>query len=155
MKTQVLLTLIALGAISACTTSAVAAEIGAAKENYVNVRGQPSFVGEIITRLKKGEEVAILEEITVEKPKPGEPGKWFRIAMPANTPVWVYSPLVDPTSKTVTPKRLNLRAGPGENYSVVGRLDQNAVVKEISKKGDWMEIEMPPNTYAFVAAELL
>src|SRR5437870_555106 len=130
MKTQVLLILIALGTTSAWTTLTGGAEIGAAKENYVNVRGQPSFVGEIVTRLKKGEEVAILEEIMVEKPKPGEPGKWFKIAMPANTPVWVYSPLVDPTSKTVAPRRLNLRAGPGENYSVVGRLDQGAAVKE-------------------------
>jgi hypothetical protein len=28
--------------------------------------------GEIITRLKKGEEVTILEEVTLEKSKPGE-----------------------------------------------------------------------------------
>jgi len=27
--------------------------------------------------------------------------------------------------------------------------------KEIRRKDEWIEIEMPPNTYAFVAAELL
>src|SRR5690242_682802 len=52
-----------------------AEELAVVREN-LNVRGQPSFAGEIITRLKKGEEVTILEEITLEKPKPGQPSKW-------------------------------------------------------------------------------
>jgi uncharacterized protein YgiM (DUF1202 family) len=155
MKTNYWFALLALLAVAPAVRPVSAAETAVTKDDNVNVRGQPSFVGEIITRLKKGEEVTVLEDITVEKPKPGEPGHWVKIGMPANTPVWVFSPFIDPGSGTVIPKKLNLRAGPGENYSVVGRLDRGASIKEIRRKDEWIEIEMPPNTYAFVAAELL
>ena len=126
-----------------------------AKEGHVNVRGQPSLVGEVITQLKKGEQVVVLEEVAATKPKTNEPPKWARIQMPANTPVWVSAPLIDPATKTVKVSRLNLRAGPGENYSVVGRLPRGTSVTEIRRVEDWMEIETPPGAYAFVAADLL
>jgi len=149
-----LVVLTLLGAVPVVAT-ANAEEIAVVRENNLNVRGQPSFVGEIITRLKKGEEVTILEEVTLEKSKPGEPSKWAKIKMPANTPVWVSSLFIEPVDKRVLIKRLNVRAGPGENYSVVGRLEQGAVIKEISTKGDWLEIELPSDAYAFVAADRL
>src|SRR4030095_14864371 len=149
------LVLLALLAAAPVVATANAEELAVVRENNLNVRGLPSFVGEIITRLKKGEEVTILEEITVEKPKPGEPSKWAKIKMPSNTPVWVSSLFIDPVDKKVLIKRLNVRAGPSEDYSVVGRLEQGAVIKEISTKGDWLEIELPSNAYAFVAADRL
>ncbi|MBI3417077.1 MAG: SH3 domain-containing protein [Verrucomicrobia bacterium] len=131
------------------------AETATARENNVNVRGQPSLTGEVITRLKQGEAVTVLDEIFLLKPKTGEPAKWAKIAMPANTPVWVATVFLDASNKTVMPKRLNLRAGPGENFSVVGRLEHGVAVKPISVKEDWTEIEQPPGTYAYVAADLL
>ena len=57
--------------------------------------------------------------------------------------------------KTVSVKKLNLRAGPGENYSVLGVIESGTPVKEIQVKGDWMEIEAPADAYAFVAAMYL
>ena len=39
----------------------------------------------------------------------------------------------------VVPNRLNLRAGPGENYSVLGRLEKGAAVKSIRTIEEWME----------------
>lgn len=121
----------------------------------VNVRGQASLSGEVITQLKRGERVTVLEEITLPKPKEGEPAKWFRIALPANTPVWVSSEFVDPSSKTITATRLNVRAGPGENFSIVGRLEKGAQVKEIRVVNKWMEIEPPQQAHAFVASEFI
>src|SRR5689334_12979685 len=59
------------------------------KQEAVNVRGQASFIGEVITHLKKGETVTVLEEIALKKPKKDEPAKWAKILMPTNTPVWV------------------------------------------------------------------
>jgi SH3-like domain-containing protein len=134
----------------------IAAAAGAvAKEDRINVRALPSLSGEIITQLQKGEEVAVLEEITPAKPAPNEPSKWARIRMPANTPVWVFASFIEPESKAVKATRLNLRAGPGENFSVVGRLERGAKVNEIRIVEDWMEIEAPESAYAFVAANLL
>lgn len=136
-------------------TAANGEEVAVVTENHINVRGQPSLTGEVITQMKKGEKVVILEEIPAAKPKTGEPAKWVRIRMPANTPVWIFASFIDPNSKTVNVSRLNLRAGPGENYSVVGRLDRDETVKEIRTIEDWMEIETPDKAYAFVAAEYL
>lgn len=135
--------------------SAKGQETAVVKDDHVNVRGQPKMNSEVVTRLKKGESVTILEEITPEKPRKGEPPRWYRIVLPVNTPVWVNLAFIDPTNKTVLSKRLNVRAGAGENYSVLGRLEKGAPVKEISQKNTWLEIEAPTNAYAFVAADLV
>jgi len=132
-----------------------AEEAAVVKKDRVNVRAQASMRSEVITQLKKGETVTVLEEITPKKRKRGEPANWARIQLPPNTTVWVYAPYVEPTNHSVNIKRLNLRAGPGENYSVIGRLDRGTEVKEIRADGNWMEIEAPTNAYAFVDAELL
>ena len=130
-------------------------ETGITKQDAINVRGQPSFIGEVITKLRKGESVTLLEEITRAKTKKDEPARWFRIAMPTNTPVWVNANFIDPAGKTVTPKKLQIRGGPGENFSVVGTLEKGAVVKEIRKTNDWMQIETPADAYGFVAVDLI
>jgi uncharacterized protein YgiM (DUF1202 family) len=121
----------------------------------VNVRAQAALTGEVITQLRRGEHVTILEEIAVPQPKEGEPAKWCRIALPSNTPVWVHSEFIDPSTKKVTASRLNVRAGPGDNFSVVARLDRGATVKEIRTVNKWIEIEPPPGAQAFVAANFL
>lgn len=130
-------------------------EAAVVKQNAVNVRGQAAINSEVVTHLKKDEQVMILEEITLKKPKLDEPAKWYRIALPSSCAVWVNANYIDGATKTVKPKRLNLRSGPGENYSVLGRIEQGTVVKEIEAKGDWLKIEAPAQSYAFVAAHLL
>lgn len=132
-----------------------AEETAVVKGSRINVRGRPALIGEVITQLQQGEKVVILEEITLSSPATNEPSKWLRIQMPAQTPVWVYAPFVDPATKTVKVSRLNLRGGPGENFSVVGRLERGASVREIRRVEDWMEIETPPGAYAFIAADLV
>lgn len=123
--------------------------------NNVNVRGRAAFNGEVIAKLTKGDAVTVLEEITLENPKADEPVKWAKIVFPTNAHVWVHASFIDTTNKTVVPNKLNLRAGPGENFSVVGSLEKGEPVKEIITKGDWMEVEAPTNAYAFIAAQFL
>src|SRR5438045_2191739 len=53
-----------------------AEETAVIKEQTINVRGQPSLIGEVITQLKRGEKVVILEEISISKPKKDEPAQW-------------------------------------------------------------------------------
>ena len=52
-------------------------------------------------------------------------------------------------------KRLNLRAGPGERFSIIGRIGRGTPVKQIRTTDNWMEIEAPGSAFAFVAAEML
>ncbi len=125
------------------------------KQDNVNVRGQAAINSEVVVRLKRGDRVNVLEEVTLKKPKADEPAKWARIALPATATVWVHSGFIDPNSKTVVPKKLKLRSGPGENYSVLGIIAKGAAVKEIESKGDWLKIEAPAEASAFVAAHLV
>ena len=117
----------------------------------VNVRGKASFKGEVVTKLQNGDSVTVIEQVILSKPKAGEPSNWAKIALPASAHVWVHSSYVT-AEKTVKPKKLNVRSGAGENYSIVGTLEQGAAVKEISTKGSWTEIEAPASAFAFVAA---
>jgi uncharacterized protein YgiM (DUF1202 family) len=123
--------------------------------NNVNVRGKATLFSEVVTRLNSGDSVKVIEQVIRDKPKAGEPTQWAKIGIPSNVHVWVHASYIDATNKVVLPKRLNVRTGPGENYSVVGLLEQGAPVKEISTKDNWIEIEAPADAYAFVAAMYL
>jgi len=122
--------------------------------NHVNVRGQPRLNSEVVARLAKGQNVTVLEEITHNNSGPDEPSAWAKIALPSDVHVWVNNGFID-TNKTVKPKKLNVRGGPGENFSVLGRLEHGETVTQVNAKGDWIEIEAPTNAYAFVAAQYL
>lgn len=123
--------------------------------SQINVRGQAGLKGEAITHLPKGTTVNVIEQINLSKHAPNEPAQWAKISYPTNIHTWVSAKYIDADAKTVKPKKLNLRAGPGENYSVVGSLDRGTPVNEIEIKNGWMEITPPADSYAFVAAMYL
>jgi hypothetical protein len=127
----------------------------AVKGTNINLRGQPSFTGETLGHLQKGDTVTVLEQITLGHPKKDEPAEWAQIVMPAAIPVWVGGDYIDPETKTIKARRVHLRGGPGENYSAVGLLEKGAAIKEIKTEKGWVAIEAPTNAYAYVAAEFL
>ena len=83
-----------------------AAEVAA----NVNARGQAGLKGEVVSHLKKGETVTVLEQINLDKHKANEPAQWAKIALPSSTHVWVNSKFID-ANKTVTARKLNMRGG--------------------------------------------
>jgi uncharacterized protein YgiM (DUF1202 family) len=121
----------------------------------VNVRGQAKLKSEVVTQVTKGQTVTVLEEIVRNNSGPEEPSAWAKIALPPNAHTWVNTLFIIATNETVRPRKLNLRSGPGENYSVIGLLRRGDTIKPITTKGDWAEIEPPTNAYAFVAAQYL
>ena len=130
-------------------------EPAVAKQNNVNVRAQAAIGSEVVTHLQKGQAVTVLEEVILKKPKTDEPAKWYRILLPTNTTAWVSGEFINASNKTVKPKRLNFRAGPSEDHSVLGRLEQGAVVTVLADKNGWLKIETPADAHGFVAAHLL
>lgn len=133
----------------------VAAETGTVNQATVNVRGRAGFIGEVITHVKRGDTVTILEAVKLDSPKPGEPVDWLRIALPANTPVWVHSSYIDPVTQTITASKLKVRGGPSINHSVLGYLSQGSVVRPIRTQGEWTEIEPTEELHAFIAAGMV
>jgi uncharacterized protein YgiM (DUF1202 family) len=120
----------------------------------LTVRGQAGLKGEMVAHLHKGDQVTVLEQINLANHAADEPSQWAKISYPSNASVWIDAKYVDANS-TISSKKLNLRAGPGENYSVVGVLEHGASVSQLETKGNWMKIEPPANAYAFVAAKYL
>ena len=121
----------------------------------VNLRGQAGLNGEVVGHVKKGDTVTVLAEINLDKPKAGEPAKWAKISLPASEKVWVNAKYVDATNNVIVAKKLNLRGGPGENFSVLGVVEKGASVTPVTTKGDWIQIQPPANAFAFIAASLL
>jgi len=121
----------------------------------VNVRGQAKLKSEILTQVTKGQTVTVIEEIVRNNSGPQEPSAWAKIALPPKARTWVHRMFINPTNQVVLPRRLNVRSGAGENYSVIGMLHRGDGVKELTTKGDWMEIEPPADAYAFMAAQFL
>jgi uncharacterized protein YgiM (DUF1202 family) len=121
----------------------------------VNVRGQAKLKSEVIARVTKGQTVTVIEEIVRNNSGPEEPSAWAKIVLPPTAHAWVNKEFINAADQTVKPRKLNLRSGPGENYSVIGALQRGDVVKPIASKGDWTEIEPPAGAYAFMAAQYL
>jgi uncharacterized protein YgiM (DUF1202 family) len=122
--------------------------------NDLTVRGEAGLKGEPVVHLHKGDSVTVLEQINLAHHAADEPAQWAKIAYPSSAHVWLDSKYVD-ASGAVTAKKLNLRAGPGENYSVVGVVEKGTSVTQIKTQGHWMQIQPPANAYAFVAARYL
>jgi uncharacterized protein YgiM (DUF1202 family) len=122
--------------------------------NHVNVRGQAGLKGEVIAHVQKGDTVQVISQITLDKHKADEPAQWAKISLPTNVTVWINSKYIA-ADKTVSVKKLNLRGGPGENYSVLGVVEKGTAVTEAGTKGEWTKIEAPASAYAFIAAMYL
>ncbi len=122
---------------------------------HVNVRTRPGLSGEVLTKLTNGEPIIVLEEIMLKHSGPEEPSAWAKIALPTSSSAWIKTAFIDAATKTVLPKKLNLRGGPGENYGVLGTLAKGDNVTEIETKGEWTKIAPPAGAYAFVAAQYL
>jgi uncharacterized protein YgiM (DUF1202 family) len=120
----------------------------------VNVRGQAKLKSEVVARITKGDSVTVIEEIVRNNSGPEEPSAWAKIALPPKAHAWINTAFISPTN-TVLPKKLNVRSGASENYSVIGQLKRGDAVKPVTTKGEWTEIEPPVQAYAFVAAQYL
>ena len=119
---------------------------------HVNVRSKAGLVGEVVTRVTNGMPVTVVEEIHLKKSGPDEPSAWAKILLPSDTKVWVKSSLLE---NGTAAKKSNLRAGPGENYGVLGTLNKGDTVQVVDTKGEWTQIQAPANAYAFIAAQYL
>lgn len=121
----------------------------------VNVRSRPSLTGEVVAQLARGQRVLVFEE-GLPALRPGDPvTEWTRIELPAGTRVWVSAEHVDPASNQVLPRLLNVRAGPSEDYGVLGTVARGITLTVLGSTGGWLEIAAPPGLSGFVSAHLL
>ena len=123
--------------------------------NNVNVRAKATIKSEVVTQMQDGEEVFVEEVILRPDAQGKDPARWAQIAYPAQASAWVHSLYIDPANNTVKPKKLNVRSGPGENHTIIGTLQAGDAITPLDTKGDWISIQPPKGTTAYIAAKLL
>jgi uncharacterized protein YgiM (DUF1202 family) len=118
---------------------------------HVNVRGRSTILSEVLTQMNKGDTVTVIEQVENKWAKDGDMRQWARIAYPTNAGCWVFASFID-ANKAVTAPKLNLRGGPGENYSIVGRITKGTTVTVTDTKGEWLKIVPPDTATAYISA---
>jgi len=135
------------------TMAATAFDQGTIKGTHVNVRAQAKVTSEVVTQLNDGDRVTIIDEVKATQAGPGEPTRFYKIILPKTASAWVSAKYVK--DGKVTASLLNVRAGAGENFSVLGRVNKATAITTIQTVGDWMEIQSPGGVHGFVATSLV
>lgn len=126
-----------------------------ARADRVLVRSRPSLKGEVVTRLERGQRVLVFEEGLPPLLASDTVTEWVRIELPAGSRVWVAAEYVDPAEGVVLARLLNVRAGPSEDYAVLGRVSRGAKLSVVGGTNGWLEVLAPPGLSGYVAAHLL
>lgn len=121
--------------------------------DQVNVRSRPSVPwGELVTQLARGQRVIVFEEgLPAARPREAVT-EWTRIELPAGSPVWVSAQHVAMPGGTVQARRLNVRAGPSEDYAILGVVAREATLRVIEQRNGWLKVEAPLGLSAYVAS---
>lgn len=122
----------------------------------VNVRSRPSVArGEVVTQLARDQKVIIFEE-GLPSAGPRDPvSEWTRIEVPAGCPVWVSADHVSMPAGTVKPAHLNVRAGPSEDYAILGTVARGTQLRSLEERNGWLRVEAPLGLSGYVAADFL
>ena len=114
----------------------------------VNVRAGQSRNFEKLSRLKKGDKVVVIDKSY----------SWYKIQLPLTANSFVsdkYILLEGRYAGMITADRVNIRAGSGINYSIIGQLSQGAKVKVLETTDGWVKIEPVPESYGWIKEDFL
>ncbi len=124
-------------------STSASAEKNAYFEETVNVRAEPSLTSSVITQVHKGDSAIVLESKT----------DWTNIQLHTGEEGWVSSRLVSISSDSKERKSiqstvsdLQVRAGPGKEYKVIGNITQDSEWNVLETAGDWTSIQFKGQT---------
>jgi SH3-like domain-containing protein len=124
---------------------AQAREFVSIKGKTVNVREQPNTRSATLWELNKGYPLQVVQRR----------GQWVKVRDFEEPLGWVHAPLTAKTPhRVVTSRVANLRAGPGQNHKVVGKLEQSEVVRTLGNKGTWAQVQRKDGQRGWVAKNL-
>lgn len=104
----------------------------------VNLRAKASDQSEVVAQVSNG------AKLTVKSM--GE--EWVELLPPPSVSLWVHRDMVK--DGVATASKLNVRAGPGINYSIVARLAKGERVNVRGPQGEWLEVDPVPGSSVWV-----
>lgn len=121
----------------------------------VNVRARAVLTSEVVAQLDTGSEVTTFGTVLEVVEEGGKPISWTKIRLPKGGSAWVSDRYLDEETSTVLPNRLNVRGGPSEAYSVLGRIEQGTKVEVLERKDGWASIAPVDGIFGYVASDYL
>ncbi len=131
------------GSVSFCKETTSFPAIGFIKNNSSNLRAGYNINFESLYKYEKGDPVKIR----------GKYYEWFKVYLPKKAFVYVKSDYIYRTGKSkgqIKGVNVNLRAGPGEKYSVIAQASGLEEINIASEKDGWSKITPPKNTGGWV-----
>lgn len=112
------------------------------KGDRVNLRCRPVRDSEVVCQVGHGEQ---LSSLIVQE-------EWYGVTPPANAPVWIHKDFVQ---NNAVVSKLNVRGGPGINFSSVGALNKGDKITIVKTLGDWLQIVPPPGAVLWIHRDLV
>ena len=112
--------------------------------NRVNVRAGQNINFERLCQLNQGEEIIVV----------GKSYDWYKINLPFSVSCYIseqYVQLEPDGSGMITASGVNIRAGSGDRFSVIGQLTKGAKVKVKAHAAGWYTIEPIETSYGWVS----
>lgn len=112
-------------------------KIGFVKNNGANVRAGDNVNFTSLCQLDEGDPVKVI----------GKRYSWYKVALPRSAYLYIKSDFVDLLSEKgeaeVNAGRVNLRAGPGTKYAILGQVSKPERVHVVLEEDGWYKI-IPP-----------
>lgn len=119
----------------------------------VNIRSGPGINFEKLRQMNNGDKVLYLGSNN-KKAK----FEWVKLVLPRNSQAFVSKDFINIDNEffgTITGNRVNVRAGKGANFNVIGQLDKKERVEIISVDKEWVKIYPYNNCFAWVHSDFL
>ncbi len=107
----------------------------------VNLRARNDLRSEVVGQARRGDRLALVDA--------GE--AWFEVRPPESVGFWVHRDFVSDGEVKTGP--LNVRCGPGINYTRAASIEKGARVAVQQASGDWLQIAAPPGATLFVSRD--
>ncbi len=117
------------------------------KDN-VNIRAGQSKSFEKVGQLELNEKVVVVEKQY----------SWYRIKLPAHAKSYIskdFVALMREQIARVSGDRVNIRSGPGVNYSLLGQAEKGTFVRVLDEIDGWYRIEPIDDSYGWVREDFL
>lgn len=111
--------------------------------NNVNLRARPALTSETVGQVSESDElkaISFMEE-------------WVEVVPPPSVDLWVLGDYVK--DEKIDGENVNVRAGAGINFSIVGQLSRGAELKVRDTFGQWVRIEPPDGSSLWIHSSLV
>jgi SH3-like domain-containing protein len=120
---------------------------GSIMGNDVNIRAGQNINFEVIFQVNEGDKIIVF----------GKEGDWYKIQVPNGAFAYVHQDLLDVEMDKGKVKggNVNLRAGAGTNYTILGQVNKPDTVEVVDKIDDWYMVKPPQSAVAWVNVDFV